>query len=402
MSDRLIFTFLGLEGALAAAAYLRYDSKAELFVSSAAIFPDRLSEFSDTRGSDFVILGLGYRDRTTEMAEAIKSLLDAGNSITWLMTAVNLSHFAEQFSTFKRFTVLNDTGTDILSLTLKHLSVDHRDLRRIRSDGAAKDNWELIIHDALFRASNYRDYKAYPDIIRRLAAGESITDSEKSRLKSTCRHECYLIGSSRPMKELKDTIRLIGRDSLSNILICGETGTGKETVAVALHRAGARDGHPFVTTSCANFSENLLESELFGFEKGAFTGADHSSRGLFEEADSGTLFLDEIGEMSLRLQAKLLRVLQEKRFRRIGGRQDIAVNTRVIAATNRDLLQMIHQGQFREDLFHRLAQLVVRTVPLRAHPEDIPRIAGHIMRRLAQERGIAPRDFTPQEIAGMK
>jgi len=190
-----------------------------------------------------------------------------------------------------------------------------------------------------------------------------------------------MIGSSRAIREV---VQLIERVAASNatVLITGESGTGKEVAAVAVHQNSARRSGPFVAINCAALPEQLLESELFGHEKGAFTGAAGRKPGRFELANEGTIFLDEIAEMPLSMQAKLLRVLQEKAFERVGGTETVHVNVRVIAATNRNLAQAIEKGQFREDLYYRLNVFQINLPPLRERKEDIPELAAHFLARL--------------------
>ena len=173
----------------------------------------------------------------------------------------------------------------------------------------------------------------------------------------------------------------------STVLIQGESGTGKEMVARAIHCAGERASKPFVAVSCAALAETLLESELFGHEKGAFTGADRQRTGKFEMADSGTIFLDEIGDISTKLQVDLLRVLQERSFYRVGGSEEVRVDARVIAATHVDLRQAVADGRFREDLFYRLNVIEIRIPPLRERREDVPLLAHHFLERLSHELG---------------
>jgi Nif-specific regulatory protein len=173
--------------------------------------------------------------------------------------------------------------------------------------------------------------------------------------------------------------------SNSTVLIRGETGTGKELIAGAIHHNSLRAGRNFVKVNCAALPETLLESELFGHEKGAFTGADRQRIGRFEQADGGTLFLDEIGDMSASTQAKILRVLQEHEFERLGGTRTIRVDVRLIAATNRDLSAMVASGHFREDLYYRLNVVSVETPPLRERKEDILALAMHFIRRFGSE-----------------
>ena len=165
----------------------------------------------------------------------------------------------------------------------------------------------------------------------------------------------------------------------STVLIRGESGTGKELVARAVHFSGNRAEKPFIVVSCAALTETLLESELFGYEKGAFTGANGQAKGKFEQADGGTIFLDEIGDISPKLQADLLRVLQDRRFYRVGGNQEVEVDVRIIAATNKDLPEEVKQGRFREDLYYRLNVIEIRLPPLRERREDIPLLAAHFL-----------------------
>jgi len=173
----------------------------------------------------------------------------------------------------------------------------------------------------------------------------------------------------------------------STVLIQGESGTGKELVARALHNSGDRASKPFVAVSCAALAETLLESELFGHEKGAFTGAAQQRQGKFEQADGGTIFLDEIGDISPKLQVDLLRVLQDRSFYRVGGSQEIRVDVRVVAATNVNLQQAVADGKFREDLFYRLNVIQIRIPPLRDRREDIPLLADHFLERITRELG---------------
>jgi two-component system, NtrC family, response regulator PilR len=195
-----------------------------------------------------------------------------------------------------------------------------------------------------------------------------------------------IIGVSPSMEKLKHTIRTVA-STQSTVVIQGESGTGKELVARALHACSPRGSEPFVPVNCGAFPETLLESELFGYVKGAFTGATHNNRGLFEMAQGGTIFLDEVSEMSLAMQVKLLRALQERCIRPVGGSEEIELDVRVIAAANKDLGKMASDGTFREDLYYRLSVIPVEVPPLRDRREDIPLLAGHFLKKYAPAAG---------------
>jgi Nif-specific regulatory protein len=193
-----------------------------------------------------------------------------------------------------------------------------------------------------------------------------------------------IVGSSGPLKRVLDVVRKVAKSN-TTVLIRGETGTGKELIAGAIHHNSLRSARNFVKVNCAALQENLLESELFGHEKGAFTGADKQRIGRFEQADGGTLFLDEVGDMSASTQAKILRVLQEHEFERLGGTRTLRVDVRLIAASNRNLASMVAAGLFREDLFYRLNVVSVEMPPLRERKEDIAALAQFFIRRFAGE-----------------
>ncbi len=194
-----------------------------------------------------------------------------------------------------------------------------------------------------------------------------------------------LVGASDVMKDIYRKVQMLSRSNQSTALIQGESGTGKELVARAIFECSEHDRNgKFVDVNCAALSETLLEAELFGHEKGAFTGAIESRKGLFGAAHGGAIFLDEIGEMPLKLQAKLLRVLEERSYKRVGGVENVTVDCRVIASTNRDLWEMVEKGEFRRDLFYRLDVFTIWVPPLRERPEDIPVLAAHFLRDLAR------------------
>ncbi|MEX3003707.1 sigma 54-interacting transcriptional regulator [Serratia fonticola] len=219
--------------------------------------------------------------------------------------------------------------------------------------------------------------------------------SENQDLKQRLRFDQQnFIGRSEPMRKLLEMIAMIA-PSEATVLISGESGTGKELIARAVHANSLRKERPLVSINCAALSESLLESELFGHEKGAFTGADKRREGRFMEADQGTLFLDEIGEVSPLMQAKLLRAIQEREIQRVGSNQTLSVDVRLIAATNRDLLADVEAGRFRQDLYYRLNVVTVDSPPLRARREDIPLLAMHFLAKFAERNRKPVKGFTP-------
>ena len=210
-----------------------------------------------------------------------------------------------------------------------------------------------------------------------------------------------LLGDSAPMIQLREEISRVAPTD-ARVLITGENGTGKELVARSIHRLSTRADSPLVEVNCAAIPEELIESELFGHEKGSFTGAVRKQTGKFVEADGGTIFLDEVGDMSARTQAKVLRVLEAGEVESVGAPRVRKVNVRVIAATNRDLTESIREGRFREDLFFRLNVLPVRTPPLRERTEDIPELCEHFIRLFSQRDNTKPRRFAPGALAVLK
>jgi nitrogen regulation protein NR(I) len=210
-----------------------------------------------------------------------------------------------------------------------------------------------------------------------------------------------LVGVSPAMREVCKEIGRVAAKPVT-VLIRGETGTGKELIARALYQHSERAKSPFIAINCAAVPENLLESELFGHERGAFTGADHRRIGRFEQANKGTLFLDEIGDLPPNTQVKLLRILQQQTFQRVGGSETISVDVRIIAATHRDLETMMREGKFREDLFHRLNVVAIQLPPLRERREDISGLVQHFLRKYAADFGLAAPAIAPDAIAALQ
>ncbi len=209
-----------------------------------------------------------------------------------------------------------------------------------------------------------------------------------------------IIGNSPAITRLKDLIHRVGRTN-ATVMISGENGTGKELVANEIFLNSQRANKPFIKVNCAAISETLIESEFFGHEKGSFTGATDQRDGRFELADGGTILLDEVSEISLALQAKLLRVLQEREFERVGGNKTIKVDVRVVATTNRDLLKAVQKGDFREDLYYRLNVFPIQVPPLRERTGDVELLANHFLERFSKEHGIKSAGFSESGIAGL-
>lgn len=206
-----------------------------------------------------------------------------------------------------------------------------------------------------------------------------------------------MVGDSEAMRHIRDIIAKVAPTD-ARVLIMGANGTGKELVARSLHEQSSRSTMPYIELNCAAIPSELIESELFGHEKGAFTSAIKQHKGKFEQADGGTLFLDEIGDMSLAAQAKVLRVLQERKFSRVGSDKDIMVDVRVIAATNKDLKKEIEKGNFREDLYHRLSVIVIQVPSLDERKDDIPQLVDYFVQQISTESGMPVRKFSDEAI----
>ncbi len=265
------------------------------------------------------------------------------------------------------------SGSTDLAVKAMRAGADRCLTRPVRPDALA-----LVVERSLDKPSHARDAME--------ARAEVAATLPSTRLD-------HIVGAHPAMQRLFNRM-LQAAKSRSTILIQGETGTGKELIARAIHEHSLRHDGPLVRLNCAALAESVLESELFGHEKGAFTGAVTRRHGRFEQADGGTLFLDELSEMPLPVQVKLLRFLQEREFERVGGNQTITVNVRVVAATNRDLRVLVDDGRFREDLYFRLKVVVLEVPPLRARPSDIPLLADHFLRLYADENDKHVHGFT--------
>jgi len=318
-------------------------------------------------------------------------------------TVENGQKALEWLETRQADVVLSDLrmpGMDGMTLLSRLLT---RDSKPILIMLTAYGNMETAV-EAMKRGAY--DFLAKPvnldrlELLLKRALGERELGKENKRLKAKLGSKVgfeNILGTSPAMEEVFDTIRQAA-PSRATVLIQGESGTGKELVARALHQCSPRAENPFVPVHCAALSPTLLESELFGHEKGAFTGAVERRRGRFEMADGGTLFLDEIGEIAASLQVKILRVLEERKFERVGGSETISVDVRLVTATNQDLQALLKEGRFREDLFYRLYVVNLMIPPLRDREGDIALLAQHYLKKLAEENQKKPVRLTPDAL----
>lgn len=321
---------------------------------------------------DITLRREGYKVETANSGEAAKRKLDSAIFdviVTDIkmpnITGIEVLRYAHQLS--PESAVILITAVDDYEAAVEAVKAGGA-TDYIRKSPGLVDEIKIAIRKALEKVTLSRQNFA----LKRDAATRNSLDN--------------IIGASPAMEKLKQTIRTVA-STQSTVLIYGESGTGKELVARAVHTCSPRAAEPFVSINCGAFPETLLESELFGYVKGAFTGANQNKRGLFEVADGGTIFLDEIGEMELTMQVKLLRVLQERCVRPVGGSDEIAIDVRVIAATNRDLEKQVAGNTFREDLYYRLNVIPITVPPLRLRPEDLPLLVNHFLKKYAPAAG---------------
>lgn len=292
--------------------------------------------------------------------------------------------------------ILESNEIDLMLLDIKMKGMDGIEvLEKMRSNGSDVPVILVSGHGTIEIAVEATKKGAFdflekpPDLNRLLVSIRNALQnkklmSENRQMRSKLHGVQEIIGTSRVIEEIRDIIDKVA-PSLSRVLITGENGTGKELVALWIHEKSQRNTGPFVDVNCAAIPSELLESELFGHEKGAYTGADQQRKGKFEQADGGTIFLDEIGDMSFDAQAKVLRVLQEKKVTRVGGTENIHVDVRVLAATNKDLTDEISNGKFREDLYHRINVIPIHVPPLRERKEDIPLLVESYLNQLGND-----------------
>ena len=305
-----------------------------------------------------------------------RTLAEGHGAIDNLIDLADLKMLEE--ATKRLIVALGNTGANLYGLG-SSIREDGGSHRRTRSVAATALEPALLLPDQIQPSPVY--------------AGTNPQDAIQQTVRSHP-HSHGIIGNTESMRRVHHLIDKAAACSLP-VLIQGESGTGKELVARAIHEHSPRSGGRFFSENCSALSESLLESELFGHVRGAFTGADRDRKGILELADGGTLFLDEIGDMSVRMQSKLLRALQEREFRPVGGKQTIRVDVRVISATNRSLRSLIRENQFREDLFYRINVITLTLPALRERRDDIPNLVEHFLSRIASETGIPRKQITP-------
>ncbi len=405
---RCIVTFLHGDGLIAAALLLRETKAAEVRVSSAARIGRSIAELVEGRPSEVYICGLGIYCPVEEVLAGLRRLKRNQARITWYCGYDYLDEFAPALKRYVRL-MCDHSNRPIHKVVFDALKApDEHSERLLLLNKAKKDDKESRFLYDLADASmlaflKFQDYDAVPNAIRKMAFPETVTERDRLLVQRLASAEaCYLAGKTRTMQAMIKMIQKVGADRNCRVLILGETGTGKEVVARLIHESSPRHDQPFFAVSCANFTESLLESQLFGHEKGAFTGAESRQPGVFEMADGGTLFLDEVGEMPLNLQAKLLRALETGRFRRVGGTDELTVDVRVISATNKNLLEEVQSRGFRADLYYRLDTITIHAPALRDIPDDIPRIAQDLIYRLSHARRILPWKLTKKEIQALR
>ena len=295
----------------------------------------------------------------------------------------------------------SESGVDRDAELMERLQRIRALLVEVREDLKAGEGEIVTASDADMTDADAAADAAAADAAADAAAADAAAETPVRRRRAHSAQAERIIGVSPEIEHVRQLIDKVAPCE-ARVLITGENGTGKELVARWLHAKSVRAAAPFVEVNCAAIPSELIESELFGHERGAFTSAVKQRKGKFEQADGGTLFMDEIGDMSLAAQAKVLRALQESRISRVGSDRDIEVNVRVVAATNKNLREEIQKGNFREDLYHRLAVIVVRVPPLREHAGDIPALVEHFIRTIASEYGSAPKPIDADALAELQ
>ena len=383
--DNVILTGWGYAEYLAsaAAALKALKGQADVFGVSRRRLPELLAEESARNTPSWKrihILGVSLTHDPDTLKDALAKLQAKGVEVVWISAFEMPEPLSEAL---KGLLDVRVRETSLLEAVGEELGVEVAELLpfleyRAQGRREIKDYYTLI-DAAQFYHRNYQDEKLCAITVRYLATGVRPDNWETEVKRAVAHYERYgnreLVGKSKAIAMLQDRINRVALHDHARVLILGESGTGKETVAQQIHTKSPRVKMPFVAFNCATVARDMLEDRFFGHERGAFTDAVERTDGLFLQADGGTLFLDEIGEMSLELQALLLRVLEGGRFMRMGGKEELKCDVRLITATNRDLARLVREGKFREDLYQRLNVVQIKTPALREHKEDIPAIA---------------------------
>ena len=397
----------------AAAVYKALDSRADVCGVSRRRLPEFLSELSEERSAPkwkrIYLLGVSLGGAPDVLADALAKLKTKKVSVTWI-SALEMPEGLHEL--LKGLLDVRFFDSSLLEAVGQTFGVDVRPFMpflKPMGTGNPRDRspdireYFSLIATAQFYYRNYQDESLYATTARYLANGVRPCAWEANVKGAVEHYDRYggreLLGKSRVITTLQDRINRVAAHEHARVLILGESGTGKETVAQQIHTKSPRWKMPFVSFNCASVTKDLLEDRFFGHERGAFTNAVERTDGLFLQADGGTLFLDEIGEMPIEVQSLLLRVLEGGRFMRVGGREEIKCDVRLVTATNRDLPALVRDGKFREDLYQRLNVVQLRTPSLREHMEDIPVIANawwrkfHNNRLLREEQVAALMDY---------
>ena len=381
--------------ASAAVALKALDGRADVYGVSRRRLPELLTELASERGTPrwprIYMLGVALSGDPDALADALAKLKAKKVAVTWISALEIPEDIAEPLKGLMDVRVFDSSlleavgrtfGVDVVQF-MPFLKPEEPRVPRDRSTDI-RAYFELIAA-AQFYYRNYQDESLYATTARYLANGVKPCAWEPDVKAAVEHYDRYggreLLGKSRAMATLQDRINRVAAHEHARVLILGESGTGKETVAQQIHTKSPRCKMPFISFNCASITKELLEDRFFGHEKGAFTNAIERTDGLFLMADGGTLFLDEIGEMPIEVQALLLRVLEGGRFMRVGGREELRCDVRLVTATNRDLPALVRDGKFREDLYQRLNVVQLRTPSLREHKEDIPVIANSWWRK---------------------
>ncbi|MFA7577825.1 MAG: sigma-54 dependent transcriptional regulator, partial [Candidatus Muiribacteriota bacterium] len=380
---------LDKQGALSSAAFITDNPDCDIVIGSSKTFDYTLNKLSNYKNSKIFIFGLASTDenilKNTE--KIFKIISDNNNTITWIITFEEPG-IIKLCKKFKSLTLINNTKKTLTESVIEFFNIKNK-LSKKFIDFETNENPDsiinLLVNEAKFHYFNYDNYDFYPELIKKLSNDDLKGDyAKKTDFKFL--NSKYIFGKTEKARKLKKHLEIIGKDSVCNVLIEGESGTGKTSMAYSLHFASNRKNKPFKIISCANIPENLFESVLFGHKKGAFTGADKDHKGEFELADGGTVFLDEIGELPLNIQSKLLLVLQDGIFTKVGDSSSTKVDIRIVSATNRDLKKMIAENKFREDLYYRISTIKLNSIPLREQIEDIELFANNILKEIAKKR----------------